>query len=310
MNLIFMGTPEFGAASLRAIVAEGHHVAAVVTQPDRPRDRGQKPAASPVKVVAAENSIDVLQPERLSEILTELRDRAPEAIVVVAFGKILPKTVLEIPRIGCINVHASLLPEYRGAAPIARAIMDGKQKTGVTIMRMVEALDAGPVYSQSETAIGPEDTAGTLHDRLAEEGGRLLVKTLKDLEAGSIELTPQDESKASYAAKISKEEGEIDWTRTAVVNERQVRACDPWPSAYTRHNGTLIKVWRAKAAEAEGPAGIVLDADPDRGLIVGCGQGALRIEEIQREGKKRVDAKSFLRGYSIRAGERLGAQKE
>jgi methionyl-tRNA formyltransferase len=281
-------------------------VVAVLTRPDRPAGRGLAPAASPVKNLAAANGIPVEQPGSLKEprVHDQLRDHKPDLIVVVAYGLILPQAVLDIPPHGAINVHASLLPRWRGAAPIQRAPLAGDCETGISIMQMDAGLDTGPVRLREATPILEDDTAGTLHDRLAELGGRLLVRALDALEAGTLGAEPQPTQNATYAPKIEKREAHLDWREPATVLSRRIRAFNPSPGASARLDGTELKIWRCSAAAGEGSPGQVLHAGP-AGLLVACGDGALLLAELQRPGGRRLSAADFLRGFSVAAGDRF-----
>jgi methionyl-tRNA formyltransferase len=305
MRIVFAGTPEFAVPALIAVAA-AQQVARVLTQPDRPAGRGLTATASPVKQAAARLGLPVLQPATLKtpDVQAELRALAPDALVVAAYGLILPQAVLDIPRLGAINIHASLLPRWRGAAPIQRALLAGDRETGISIMRMEAGLDTGPVLLREAVAIGPDDTAGTLHDRLAALGAQLVAAALDGLARGTIAATPQPADGATYAAKLAKHEARIDWTRPAAELERQVRAFNPFPGATARLRGTEIKIWRAAVAEAAGEPGVVLALDP-AAIVVACGRGALRLEELQRAGGKRLPAREFLRGFALAAGERF-----
>jgi len=316
MRIVFAGTPDFAVPALEAVAAAGHQVAAAITQPDRPAGRGLAAAASPVKQAADRLGIAVLQPASLKTPVAqdEIRRLAPDALVVAAYGLILPQPVLDLPRLGAINIHASLLPRWRGAAPIQRALLAGDRETGISIMRMEAGLDTGPVLLREAVAILPGDTAGTLHDKLAALGARLVVAALDGLARGTLTATPQPGAGVTYAAKLEKHEARIDWRRSAVEIERQVRAFNPFPGATTRVRGTEVKIWRAVAtdgaathgAAADGAAGpgavIAIDAG---GITVGCGTGALRVEELQRAGGKRLAAREFLRGFPLAVGERF-----
>lgn len=305
MRILFAGTPEFAAAALRALHAAGHEIALVLTQPDRPSGRGLKPAASPVKRAALELGLPVQQPTTLkcAEALATLNAQSADVIVVAAYGLILPREVLAVPRLYCLNIHASLLPRWRGAAPIQRAILAGDSETGISIMQMDEGLDTGPVMLRQPIPITPEDTAGTLHDKLAALGASLIVEAL----ANPRPVEPQDATRATYAAKIDKREARIDWRGSAALNARAVRAYSPAPGASTTLKGQPLKIWGAAALEgAGGEPGTVLAADAN-GIVVACGVGALRLTELQRAGGKRVDAAAFLAGTRVDPGERLGA---
>ncbi len=297
-RLIFMGTPEFAVPSLRAL-ATGHDVALVVTQPDRPAGRARVVTESPVKVAARTLGLPIFQPESLrgERPAAILRQVQPEAIVVVAYGEILRRDILAIPRRGCVNVHASLLPRHRGAAPIAAAILAGDAVTGVTIMLMDEGMDTGPILAQAEERIQPDDTTASLSARLAELGARLLIEVLPRWLEGDLVPRPQDGSLATYAPRITKEDGLIDWTQPAASIERQVRAFDPWPGAYTFWQGRRLKITRAKPLVGWcGPEvpGTVIEAP--EGVAVATGEGALLLEQLQLEGRRCVDCASFLRG--------------
>ncbi|MEA2624813.1 MAG: methionyl-tRNA formyltransferase [Candidatus Binatota bacterium] len=305
-----MGTPEFAVPSLRALLDAGHEIAAVVTQPDRPAGRGQELRVPPVKQLALSHGIPVLQPEKLRDpaIVEVLRALQPDAIVVAAYGKILPRSLLDVPPSGAINVHASLLPKLRGAAPIQHALLAGEPRTGITIMQMNERMDAGDILLQEAVAILAEDTAGTLERRLAEVGGRALIEGLDRLLRGELTPVPQREEDATLAPMIRKEHGLIDWTRNAHDIERATRAFDPWPGAHTIHRGRLLKIFRARVSELDrtAPPGTVARASGDE-IVVATGREALAIVELQLEGKRRLGAREFLaaRG-AIREGERFG----
>ncbi|GHU28900.1 methionyl-tRNA formyltransferase [Betaproteobacteria bacterium] len=303
MKLVFAGTPEFAACALKAILAADHHVALVLTQPDRPSGRGMALRPSPVKEQAIAKGIEVFQPLTLKDPATWERIRAQqaEAMVVAAYGLILPQAVLDIPRFGCLNIHASLLPRWRGAAPIQRAILAGDAESGVCIMQMEAGLDTGPVLYSGRQPITSDETAGSLHDKLAGLGSRLIVETLAGLPG-----TPaaQAEDGVSYAAKIEKAEASLDWRLSAVQLERKVRAFNPFPGAVTILNGAPIKIWRATclAAGTYGATpGAVVSADPG-GIVVACGEGALRLNELQKAGGRRLSAAQFLSGTPIRPG--------
>jgi methionyl-tRNA formyltransferase len=307
MKLVFAGTPEFAAAALRALHAAGHDIPLVLTQPDRPSGRGLQATPSAVKRAAAELGIPVRQPQTLKDasIQAELDATAPDAMIVAAYGLIVPQTVLDIPRRGCINIHASLLPRWRGAAPIQRAILAGDEKSGVSIMQMDAGLDTGPVLLEEAVEIGPDETAATLHDRLAALGARLIVQALE----GHAAPVPQDASRATYAAKLDKKEAAIDWTEPARAIDRKIRAFNPVPGASTTLGGAPLKIWSASVIETvDAPApGMVVDAGKD-GIVVACGDGTgLRVIELQRAGGKRMTAAAFLAGAPIARGQRMGA---
>ncbi|MGB9660626.1 MAG: methionyl-tRNA formyltransferase [Moorellaceae bacterium] len=314
MRLIFMGTPQFAAISLKALLESRHEVVGVVTRPDRPRGRGQRVVFSPVKELALSRGLPILQPNDLKdpEFLDALAGLGAEVIVVVAFGRLLPPAVLHLPPLGCINLHASLLPRYRGAAPIQRAIINGEQETGVTTMYMVEQLDAGDIILQEPVAIRPEMTAGELHDILAAVGARLLVQTIDLIEAGMAPRHPQEEALATYAPPLLPEEEEISWEQEAERIVNLVRGLNPFPGAYTWWEGKRLKIYRArvvgKAEEAGGRAvpGEVVAVRPQEGFVVQAGQGQVLVTEVQPPGKRIMAAAEYLRGYPLKVGERLG----
>ena len=306
MRIVFAGTPDFAVPALEALVAAGHNVAAVLTQPDRPAGRGLAAAASPVKQAAARRGMPVLQPATLKAPAAqgELQALAPDALVVAAYGLILPQAILDIPRLGAINIHASLLPRWRGAAPIQRALLAGDRETGVSIMQMEAGLDTGPVLLREALPILPGDTAGTLHDRLAVLGARLAVAALDGLARGTLVAVPQPVDGVTYAAKLEKHAARIDWNCPALQIERQVRAFNPFPGATARVRGTELKVWQAAPADGTGEPGTVIAIDA-RGIVVAAGSGALRLESMQRAGGKRLSARDFLRGFALAVGERF-----
>jgi methionyl-tRNA formyltransferase len=311
LRIIFMGTAELSCASLQKLSqAESFQVIAVVTQPDKPKGRDLKLTPSPVKILAEKLNLPVLQPlkARDEKFISELRALQPDLMVVVAYGQILPQSILDLPPHGCLNVHTSLLPKYRGAAPIQWAIADGNAETGVTIMQMDAGLDTGPVLSTRRTPILPTDDSQILHDRLAQLGAELLVETIPDFIAGKIPPQPQPAAGSTYAAKIKKEDAHIDWSKPAGQIWNRLRAFTPWPGAFTflqtETKPQLLKIWKAEVVEKSGAAGTVLSADKT-GIIIGCGEGALRILELQREGGKRLAAEPFLSGFPIKADEQL-----
>jgi methionyl-tRNA formyltransferase len=311
MNLVFAGTPEFAVPALKALLDAGHTVAAVYTQPDRPAGRGRKLATSPVKQFALGHDLQVRQPTtfRTDAEAEALRALAPDAMIVIAYGLILPKSILVIPKYGCINVHASLLPRWRGAAPIQRAIEAGDPHTGVTIMQMDEGLDTGPMLATSTTPIDAHDTAATLHDRLSALGASLLVDTLAKLEHGVAASRPQDNTLATYAAKLKKEEARLDWNADAELLARRIRAFNPWPVAHTTLDRQILRLWQASVDDGTEAAtqapGTVLSAAPE-GIQVQCGRGVLCITRLQSEGGKTLDARAFLNGRPLPPGTRLG----
>jgi methionyl-tRNA formyltransferase len=306
MRLVFAGTPEFARASLEALFAAGHTPVAVYTQPDRPAGRGKKLTASPVKTYALERDIPVYQPASLRdpEAIEELRALQPDLLVVAAYGLILPQEVLDIPTHGCVNVHASVLPRWRGAAPIQAAILAADDTTGISLMRMTAGLDCGPVFHIAEIAIGATETAGELHDRLAALGGQVLAEHLGDIVDGRLEAVEQDEALATYAPKINKQDAEIDWTLPAAEIARRTRAYNPFPGAFTHCRDTRIKVWRAAATDGAGAPGEVLQFNGES-ILVACGEGALRLEELQLPGKRRASPREFAGQIDLSA-ERLG----
>ncbi|MEW5783023.1 MAG: methionyl-tRNA formyltransferase [Pseudomonadota bacterium] len=306
LRVAFAGTPEFAAVALRAILAAGFPVPLVLTQPDRPAGRGQKPVMSPVKAVAQEHGIPVHQPEKLRDPATHapLIEAAPDVLVVAAYGLILPSAVLGIPKHGCLNIHASLLPRWRGAAPIQRAIEAGDKETGITIMQMDAGLDTGPLLLAESVKIGADETAGSLHDKLASLGGRLIVEALRCFD--TLTPTPQPAEGVTYAAKIDKAEGMIDWTRPAVEIERKMRAFDPFPGCSAQLHDTTLKLWRAELAPGQGAPGEILAVAPS-GIVVACGDGALKLTELQKPGGRRLPAADFLRGFPLAAGERFSS---
>jgi len=312
LRIIFMGTAELSCASLGALTAvPGFQVVAVVTQPDRPKGRELKLRPSPVKEWALRAKLPVLQPERARDpaFLAQLRGLQPDLIAVAAFGQLLPPAVLDLPRFGCLNVHASLLPSYRGAAPIQWAILNGEAETGVTIMKMEAGLDTGPILTQETTPIGPQDNAQTLHDRLGKIGARLLVQTIPGYLAGSIMAKPQPAAGTSYAPRIKKQDGHLAWNQPARAIWNRVRALIPWPGAFTflpaQLQPQLLKLWQAEVADGAGPPGEILRADKT-GIVVACGQEALRVLVLQREGGRRLSAQEFLAGHPLRPGQKLG----
>lgn len=302
-----MGTPEFALETLRGLMDAGVQLVGVYTQPDRPKGRGNKLTPPPVKELAIAHGLPVYQPVKLRnpQAVEELKLLQPDLIVVVAYGQILPQAVLDIPRYGCINVHASLLPKYRGAAPINKAIIDGEAKTGVTTMRMDVGLDTGDMLIKRSLAIGPEETAGQLHDRLAPLGREAMDETLRQLCAGTLVAHKQDDSQTCYAPLMKKEDGLIDWTLPARQIHNLVRGLDPWPGAYTHLNGETLKIAATSVEPGEGVAGAVVAAN-QQGVHVACGEGVLRIGELQLPGKRRMGAGDFLRGHSLAIGTQLG----
>ncbi len=305
MKLIFAGTPEFAATALAALIEAGHDIALVLTQPDRPAGRGMQLHASPVKQLALQHGIEVFQPLSLkkdAEARQKIAAIGADAMIVAAYGLILPQEVLDMPRLGCLNIHASLLPRWRGAAPIQRAIQAGDAETGVCIMQMEAGLDTGPVLARVSTPIGPEDTAASLHDRLAQLGAQLMADTLPRL---PLPAETQPEAGVTYAAKIEKAEALLDWQRSATELDRHIRAFNPFPAAQTTLQGNPVKVWAAHPVPGQGEPGRVLAVDK-QGITVACGDGALCLSELQKAGGKRLQAAQFLAGNSIKANESFG----
>ena len=306
MRIVFMGTPDFAVPSLQALIDAGHDVCAVYTQPDKPQGRKQILTAPPVKTLALEHDIPVFQPNTLKneDEQARLRELAPEVIIVVAYGKLLPKAVLDIPPHGCINVHGSLLPRWRGAAPIQWAVIAGDEMAGVTTMQMAEGLDTGDMLLTYETKVGEKETAGELFDRLAQSGAELLTETLVKL--NDITPRPQDDAQSCYAHMLDKQMAVIDWSKSAHEIDCLIRGLNPWPIALTTLSGERLKVFAAEKAAGNGEPGPVLEADPKKGLTVACGEGALKLTEIQLVGGKRMKATDFLRGHAIEVGTKLG----
>ena len=307
MKVIFMGTPEFSVGTLEALIEAGHEVALAVTQPDKPKGRGGKMQYTPVKEAALKHGIPVFQPKKVREpeCVEELKQYNADIIVVIAFGQILPKEILEMTPFGCVNVHASLLPKYRGAAPIQWAVIDGEEVSGVTTMQMDEGLDTGDMLLKTEIRLDEKETGGSLHDKLAAAGAELCVRTLKGLEEKTVVPKPQGESPTAYARMLDKKLGNIDWSRDSESIERLVRGLNPWPSAYTNWDGKVMKIWEARAekraAEAGGVPGTVISVEKD-GFCVETGDGVLKVLALQIPGKKRMEADAFLRGYEIAPG--------
>jgi methionyl-tRNA formyltransferase len=308
-----MGTAELSCASLEKLARDKNfQIAAVVTQPDKPKGREMKLQFSPVKILAKELQLTVLQPAKARDekFISELRELKPDLIVVVAYGQILPQTILDLPKFGCVNVHTSLLPKYRGASPIQSAILNGEAETGVTIMKMDAGLDTGEIISQARTPILPEDNSQTLHDRLAQLGAALLIETIPDYVAGKFLPKPQPVEGSSYAVKVKKADGKIDWNLSAQEILNRLRAFTPWPGAFTflktETKPQLLKIWKAEVVENNGQTGTVLSADKS-GIVVACGKNALRILELQREGGRRLSAQEFLAGNPLKVGEKFNA---
>ncbi len=312
MRIVFMGTPDFAAGALEALIKAGHEIAAVVTQPDKAKGRSKEPIPSPVKVCALKHDIPVLQPKRIKtpEAVEELRSYGADIFIVAAYGQILSQEILDMPPLGSLNIHGSLLPKYRGASPIQRAIIDGEEKTGITIMQMDAGIDTGDMLYKKETKIGPEDDFETLHDRLTLLGGEAVVEALTLLEQGKLKPEKQDESQSCYAPLISKEMGVIDFSRPAISIDRLIRGMTPWPSAYTGLRGKQLKIWKAVPETQKDVSGHVpgeiLSVEKDS-VIVAAGEGAIRLLELQIEGKKRMPAHDFLLGVRLEPGEVLEA---
>lgn len=312
MKIIFMGTPDFAVNTLEALIQKGHEVTCVVTQPDKPKGRGKSVQFSPVKECALSHQLPVFQPVRIreEEAVQELFSYAADIIVVVAFGQILPKEILEWPQYGCINVHASLLPQYRGAAPIQWAVIDGAQASGVTIQKMDEGIDTGDIMAQTVVPLDDKETGGSLFEKLAVAGAKLCTDTIRRLEEKTVTYEKQEHEKATYAKMLKKQSGSIDWTKSAVEIERLIRGLNPWPSAYSYLNGKMLKIWKASVGQdLKGlqPGMLAVSA---KKLEVQTKKGSLLLEEVQLEGKKRMSVEDFLRGYSIEQGMQMHAKKE
>lgn len=308
MGIVFMGTPDFSVGALEKLHSAGEDIVLAVTQPDRQRGRGKEVSFSPVKECALKLGIEVFQPEKLrdEEAIARIAETDPEFIIVSAFGQILPKEILDMPKRGCINIHASLLPEYRGAAPIQRCILDGKKKSGVTIMKMDEGLDTGDILLQRETDIDEDETGGSLFDKLSILGAELIVEALPLIRQDKITAVPQDKERSSYAAMLKKEEGRIDFKDSAELIERKIRAFTPWPGTFTGFKGKTLKIWGAEAVSlsSSGDPGTVSEVTKED-FTVRCGEGGLKIKELQLEGKKKMAARDFLLGVKIEAGDKL-----
>ena len=315
MKIVYMGTPDFAVPPLAALVKAGYEVTAVITQPDKLKGRGKTLLPTPVKEEAMKHEITVYQPQKVRdpEFVEVLKNLAPDMIVVAAFGQIIPKEILDMPKYGCINIHASLLPKYRGAAPIQQAVIDGEKESGVTIMKMGMGLDTGDMISQAVVTLSEDETGGSLFDRLAETGASLLIQTIPSIENGTATYTKQpEESPTPYAAMITKKMGLLDFSRNAEVLERLVRGMNPWPSAYTYLNNKTLKVWKAVVEDAESgkvAPGTIVGVDK-KGIHVACGEKILVLQEVQLEGKKRMETDAFLRGYQVTEGTILTDHKE
>lgn len=305
MKIIFMGTPDIAVPVLESLTDGGHQVIAAITQPDKPRGRGKAVQMTPVKEKALELHIPVYQPAKVREpeFVAFLEEMKPDAIVVIAFGQIIPKSILDIPKYGCINIHASLLPKYRGAAPIQWAVIDGEKESGVTTMMMDEGLDTGDMLETEIIPLEEKETGGSLFDKISLAGGRLILSTLEKLEKGTCPRTPQPEEGACYAKKLTKEMGNIDWSMDAEAIERLIRGLNPWPSAYTGFQGKTVKIWEADAKDKDfdGEPGEIVFADKSQ-VWVKTGKGSLSIRRLQLEGKKQMDIDAFLRGCEMKSG--------
>ncbi len=331
MRILFMGTPDFAVPCLDALVKSGRDVVGVVTQPDRPKGRGRQLTPSPVKLKATQCGIPVYQPEKIKspEFVSQLKEIRPDLIVVVAFGQLLSPEILDLPPYGCVNVHASLLPGYRGAAPIHWAVINGEKETGVTTMYMDRGLDTGDMILNQLIPVAEDDTVGSVHDKLAEAGARLLIKTIDAIEKGQAPRTPQDHSAATYAGLLKREHERIDWDRGAEDIRNLIRGMNPWPGAYTTLGDRVLKVWQAESFEADGAtapqalsgsmaareayegsapgdSGKVLQIIPGRGLVVQAGNGCLLLTEVQLQGSRKMSVEEFLRGHPVKLGTRLG----
>lgn len=319
MKIVFMGTPDFAVGALEAIIQAGHQVTAVVTQPDKPKGRGKEMQITPVKACALQYDIPVFQPVKIKtqEAVEQLRTYEADIFVVAAFGQILSEEILNMPKYGCVNIHASLLPKYRGAGPIQWVILDGEKETGVTIMQMDKGLDTGDMLLSCKVSIDEKETGDSLHDKLAQAGADLIVEALPKIEAGELTPVKQKDEDSCYARMLQKSMGQIDWSKETAQIERLVRGLNSWPSAYTSYHGKTLKIWasdvsdevgekRCLSAEAEQPVpGTVIDVDKDA-FYVKTGNGSLKITEVQLEGKKRMPVKDFLLGYQVKTGELLG----
>lgn len=310
MKIVFMGTPDFAVETLNEIVNAGHEVALVVTQPDKPKGRGNKMQFPPVKERALELGLSVEQPVKVKddEFINKLKEIKPDAIVVVAFGQILPERILNLPKYGCFNVHASLLPHLRGAAPIQWSVIDGEKESGVTIMFMEKGLDTGDMIAKTVVPLNEKETGGSLHDKLMIAGAKLLVETLPKIEQGDIVREKQDDSKSTYAKMLDKQLGKLDFhTQTAEEMERLIRGLNPWPSAYISLDGKTLKIWSADVIKEElpGEVGTIVKVVKD-GFYIKTKEGCLNVKELQLEGKKRMDTKSFLLGYEVKPGTEIG----
>lgn len=305
MKILFMGTPDIAVPTLETLIQSKNKITGVVTQPDKPKGRGKAMAYSPVKETALKYELPIYQPVKVREeaFVNTVKEINPDVIVVIAFGQIVPKDILELPKYGCINIHASLLPKYRGAAPIQWAVIDGEKKTGLTTMYMEEGLDTGDMLLKEEVSIAPDETGGSLHDKLAQLGGALILKTLEQLETGTIVRIKQDDNLSNYASMLDKKMGYIDFSKSAEEIERLIRGLNPWPSAYTFLDGKTLKIWKADVLkdERDGEIGQIVEVNKET-VLIKTGMGTLALKEVQLEGKKRMETEAFLRGYEVHAG--------
>ena len=312
MKIIFMGTPEFAVGALEALVKAGHQVALVVTQPDKPKGRGKEMQFTPVKECALKYDIPVFQPVKIKapEAVDKLREYEADVFVVAAFGQILSEDILNMPKYGCINIHASLLPKYRGSAPIQWAILNGEKVTGITIMQMASGIDNGDILLQSTVEIDEKETGDSLHDKLAAEGAKLIVEALPKIEKGELTPVKQNDEESSYVKMLQKSIGEIDWNKSAVEIERMVRGLNSWPSAFTRYNGKTLKIWESEVSDREtenaDAAPGTITAVEKAAIYIRTGENDLKITQLQLEGKKRLPVKEFLLGVKMKAGDILG----
>ncbi len=308
IKILFMGTPDFAARVLKRLAKTEHEIIGAVSQPDKPKGRGHKIVPTEVKTAAADLGIDVFEPQTLKDgaFLTELKRLDPDMIVVAAYGKILPEYIIDYPKYGCINVHASLLPKYRGAAPIQRAIMNGEKKTGVSIMRMDNGLDTGDIVSMAETEIGEYETAGELFDRLAVIGGELLCGAIETIIDGSAIYKKQNDAAHTYAAMIDRDTARIDWTRSSVEISKLICGMNPAPAAQTTYKGAGVKIYEAEKTDASGKPGEILGVVKRKGILVACGSGALYLKTVQFAGSKRMNAEDYARGHEVETGVQLG----
>lgn len=313
MRIVFMGTPDFSVPILKRLLEDGYDIAAVVTQPDRPKGRKKQPTPPPVKVEAQKQGLPVLQPEKVRqpEQLEEVLNHQPDLVVTAAFGQMLPKALLDAPPFGCVNVHASLLPEYRGGAPVHHAIIDGKAKTGITVMYMAEKMDAGDILTQSEVPISNEDNVATLHDKLSSAGANLLSATLPKLKAGELRPVSQQEEAATFAPNIKRKDEKIDWTAGGKTIYNHIRGLNPWPGAYTLDQGKVLKIWQAETVPRNGHAapGTIVDINSEAFVVQSSDDVAIRILELQPAGKKRMASAQFLLGAPIKTGDLLGGDE-